>query len=55
MIKFLLGKKLGMSQIFDKQGNIIPVTIIQAGPCFVTQIKNDKKDTGIYGNYSGYR
>lgn len=43
-MKFILGKKTGMSQIFDKQGNIIPVTVIKAGPCFITQIKNEKKD-----------
>lgn len=35
----ILGKKLGMTQIYDIVGNIIPVTIIQAGPCFITQIK----------------
>ena len=35
----LLGKKVGMTQVFDKQGNIIPVTIIQSGPCFITDIK----------------
>lgn len=43
-MKFILGKKLGMSQIFDKRGNIIPVTVIGAGPCFVTQIKEKEKD-----------
>jgi len=44
MINFILGKKLGMSQIFDKENRIIPVTVIEAGPCFVTQIKDEKKD-----------
>jgi large subunit ribosomal protein L3 len=43
-MKFILGEKLGMSQMFDEQGNIIPVTIIKAGPCFVTQIRDEKKD-----------
>jgi large subunit ribosomal protein L3 len=43
-MKFILGKKLGMSQIFDKDGNIVPVTIIEAGPCFVTQIKTSEHD-----------
>ena len=38
-MKFILGKKLGMNQVFDKNGNIVPVTVIEAGPCFVTQIK----------------
>jgi large subunit ribosomal protein L3 len=43
-MKFILGKKIGMSQIFDKDGNIVPVTVIEAGPCFVTQIKNIEND-----------
>jgi len=38
-MKFILGQKLGMSQIFDEKGNQIPITLIEAGPCFVTQIK----------------
>lgn len=42
-MKFILGKKLGMSQIFDKNRNVIPVTVIEAGPCFVTQIKDKEK------------
>ncbi len=44
MTKFILGKKIGMSQVFDKKGNVIPVTIIEAGPCFITQIKTKNKD-----------
>ena len=44
MVKFILGKKLGMTQIFDEKGNEIPVTLIEAGPCFVTQIKTKEKD-----------
>lgn len=43
-MKFILGKKLEMSQIFDEQGRVVPVTLIEAGPCFVTQIKDKKKD-----------
>lgn len=43
-MKFILGQKLGMSQIFDEKGNVIPVTLIEAGPCFVTQIKTKEKD-----------
>jgi large subunit ribosomal protein L3 len=43
-MKFILGKKLGMSQIFDEKGNEIPVTLVEAGPCFVTQIKTKDKD-----------
>lgn len=40
----LLGNKIGMTQIFDKSGNIIPVTILKVGPCVVTQIKTKAKD-----------
>ena len=43
-MKFILGEKISMSQIFDKEGNAIPVTLISAGPCEVTQIKTDKID-----------
>lgn len=43
-MKFILGKKLGMSQIFNEKGNIVPVTLIEAGPCIVTQIKTKEKD-----------
>jgi len=38
----ILGNKIGMTQIFDGKGEIIPVTIIKGGPCFVTQIKSDE-------------
>nr|YP_010276931.1 ribosomal protein L3 [Thalassionema bacillare]UHY40454.1 ribosomal protein L3 [Thalassionema bacillare]UHY40841.1 ribosomal protein L3 [Thalassionema bacillare]UHY41099.1 ribosomal protein L3 [Thalassionema bacillare] len=40
----LLGNKIGMTQIFDETGNIIPVTIIKVGPCTITQIKTVSKD-----------
>jgi large subunit ribosomal protein L3 len=40
----IIGKKLGMSNIFDDRGNIIPVTLIEAVPCVVTQIKTKEKD-----------
>ena len=43
----LLGNKIGMTQIFDESGNIIPVTVLKIGPCIVTQIKTLLKD-----NYS---
>jgi large subunit ribosomal protein L3 len=43
-MRFILGKKIKMSQIFDKEGNVIPVTIVEAGPCFVTQLKTKEKD-----------
>ena len=38
MLKGLIGKKIGMTQIFDENGAAIPVTIIEAGPCYVTQV-----------------
>jgi large subunit ribosomal protein L3 len=39
MIRGLIGKKLGMTQIFDKEGNVFPVTVIEAGPCTVLELK----------------
>ncbi len=44
MIEGLIGKKLGMTQIFDEQGNVIPVTVLQAGPCVIIQKKVSDKD-----------
>jgi large subunit ribosomal protein L3 len=44
MFKGLIGKKIGMTQIFDDDGLAIPVTIIEAGPCFVTQVRSREKD-----------
>jgi len=44
MFKGLLGKKLGMTQVFDEAGAAFPVTLIEAGPCFVTQIRKVKKE-----------
>ncbi|MCP6719613.1 MAG: 50S ribosomal protein L3 [Patescibacteria group bacterium] len=43
-MKFILGQKLIMSQVFDEKGNQIPVTIVEAGPCQVLQIKTKEKD-----------
>jgi len=43
-MKFILGKKIEMSQTFDKEGNVIPVTLIEAGPCYITQIRIKEKD-----------
>lgn len=40
----IIGTKLGMTQVFDKEGKAIPVTVIQAGPCTVTQIKTNQTD-----------
>ena len=52
----ILGNKIGMTQIFDKKGNVIPVTVIKGGPCYVTQIKSienynletDNDDISVY-------
>ncbi len=44
MKKGIIGKKIGMTQIFDEKGNVIPVTVIQAGPCAVVQKKTVEKD-----------
>ena len=44
MVVGLLGNKMGMTQIFDEAGNIIPVTILKVGPCVITQIKTKAKD-----------
>jgi large subunit ribosomal protein L3 len=40
----LFGNKIGMTQIFDESGNIIPVTILKVGPCVITQVKTNSKD-----------
>src|SRR5512146_3314468 len=44
MVKGLIGKKIGMTQIFDDTGVAIPVTVIEAGPCYVTQVRLPEKD-----------
>ena len=44
MEKAIIGKKVGMTQIFDEAGKVIPVTVIEAGPCVVTQKKTVEKD-----------
>lgn len=43
-MKGMIGKKVGMTQVFDEQGTVIPVTVIQAGPCYVTQVRNKERD-----------
>lgn len=43
-MKAIIGKKVGMTQIFDENGHVIPVTVIEAGPCVVTQKKTAEKD-----------
>ena len=44
MKKGIIGKKIGMTQIFDEKGNVVPVTVIEAGPCVVTQVKTQEND-----------
>ena len=44
MKKAIIGKKLGMTQVFDENGNMIPVTVIEAGPCPVVQKKTVETD-----------
>jgi large subunit ribosomal protein L3 len=43
-VKFILGKKIGMTQMFDKDGKLTPVTLVTAGPCYVLQKKNKAND-----------
>ena len=43
-MKAIIGKKVGMSQIFDENGRVIPVTVIEAGPCTVVQKKTSEKE-----------
>jgi len=43
-MKGIIGKKIGMSQVFDADGKVTPVTVIQAGPCFVTQVRSAEHD-----------
>jgi large subunit ribosomal protein L3 len=44
MLKGIIGRKLGMTQVFGEDGNVIPVTVIEAGPCAVVQIKTQEKE-----------
>ena len=43
-IKGILGKKLGMTQIFDEENRVVPVTVVEAGPCVVTQVRTKETD-----------
>ena len=43
-MKGILGTKLGMTQVFDESNRIVPVTVVQAGPCVVTQVRTQEKD-----------
>ena len=44
MLQGFLGKKIGMTQIFREDGRVVPVTVIEAGPCVVTQVKTLEND-----------
>ena len=44
MQKALIGKKIGMTQIFDEKGKVVPVTVVEAGPCVVSQLKTVETD-----------
>ena len=43
-IKGILGNKLGMTQVFDEQNRVVPVTVVKAGPCVVTQVRTEETD-----------
>ncbi len=43
-MKGMIGRKVGMTQVFDEQGNVVPVTVIEAGPCYVTQVRDAERD-----------
>ena len=43
-VKGILGSKLGMTQLWDENNKVVPVTVIQAGPCVVTQVRTPEKD-----------
>jgi large subunit ribosomal protein L3 len=53
MTPALLGKKIGMTRIYDEKGTIVPVTVVQAGPCAVTQVKTIESD-GYYAVQLGF-
>ena len=40
----IIGRKIGMTQLFDEAGNVVPVTVVQAGPCVVTEVRTSKRD-----------
>jgi large subunit ribosomal protein L3 len=43
-MKGIIGRKVGMTQVFDESGQVIPVTVIEAGPCYVTQVRTAERD-----------
>jgi large subunit ribosomal protein L3 len=46
-MKFILGKKIGMTQVFAQNGDVVPVTRVEAGPCQVVQVRDGKKDNSV--------
>lgn len=44
MVRGILGRKIGMTQVFDDKGELVPVTVVQAGPCVLVQLKTEAKD-----------
>ena len=44
MVKGIIGRKVGMTQVFEDTGKVIPVTVIEAGPCPIVQIKTQERD-----------
>ena len=44
MLKSIIGKKVGMTQVFDDKGNLVPVTVVEAGPCVVTDVRTAEKN-----------
>jgi large subunit ribosomal protein L3 len=44
LMKGIIGKKVGMTQVYDDKGNVIPVTVIEAGPCYIAQVRRPDKD-----------
>src|SRR4051812_3976069 len=53
MTPVLLGKKIGMTRVYDEKGHVVPVTVVEAGPCAVTQVKTVERD-GYFAVQIGY-
>ena len=54
MTPALLGKKVGMTRLYDEEGRSVPVTVVEAGPCVVTQIKSDESGDGYFAVQLGF-
>ena len=55
MVKGIIGKKVGITQLFDESGKVIPITVIEAGPCTVVQKKTVENDSSQAGLRRGFR